>query len=175
MCSSLEASTPSLHSQLFVVLHRSSSLGGSGLRQGLPQVLCSHDCRLTVVLCEHVFGFLTFAMSSVTDDRQAHGLILSITSDQLLKGGRKFLELFLGGETGFKKAGLDLHLLLMDLKRRTLEVATVLLGAESSVSVIVIGASEAIESASLGKVVLVATLSLVFEVDAHHILKIVTA
>ena len=55
-------------------------------------------------------------MSGVTDDRQAHGLILSIASDQLLECGRKLLELSLGGKTGFKQTRLDLHLVLVDLK-----------------------------------------------------------
>ena len=50
-----------------------------------------------------------------------------------------------------------------------------LLGAESCVRAIVVGAFPAIESASLRQVVLVAVLSFVLEVDAHHVLEVVTA
>ena len=49
------------------------------------------------------------------------------------------------------------------------------LRAESRVSMIVIGALPAIERSSLSQVAGVACRSLVFKVDAHHVLEVVTA
>ena len=50
-----------------------------------------------------------------------------------------------------------------------------LLGAESSVRRIGVGAFPAIEGARLGQVVLVTVLCFVLEVDAHHVLEVVAA
>jgi len=49
-----------------------------------------------------------------------------------------------------------------------------LLRAESSVRLVVIGAPPAINRASLGEIVRVARLCLVIKIDAHHVLQVVT-
>eukprot|EP00354_Favella_ehrenbergii_P008177 CAMPEP_0170465624 /NCGR_PEP_ID=MMETSP0123-20130129/9901_1 /TAXON_ID=182087 /ORGANISM="Favella ehrenbergii, Strain Fehren 1" /LENGTH=287 /DNA_ID=CAMNT_0010731573 /DNA_START=169 /DNA_END=1033 /DNA_ORIENTATION=- len=150
-------------------------IGSGGGSESLPVVLLGRDGRLAVALREHVLRLLTLPVASVAYDRETHSLIAIVACKHLLEGRGESLELGLGGETGLDQTRLDLHGVLVDLQGRAFKIAGVLLGADSGVGGVVIGASVVVERARLLQVGLVVLHGRSLEVHAHHVFEVVAA
>ena len=151
------------------------SLGSGGRGERPPQVLRRHERRLAVILGEHVLRLLALPVPAVTDDRQAHALVLGVGGEQLLEARRQVLELGLGGQARLEQLGLHLHLVREVLQRGPFQVSLVLHRRDSGGRFVKVRPVELAESASAAHVFCILFLGGVVLINGHHVLHVVSS